>query len=167
LTPARHGTNSAPWLLSQLPAACTVVCPRGCQCDHGARSPRREWLPFIAPLRAAGPAPKKAPRKKRKLSAAGRANIIAALKKRWAMRRNEEAQAQAAVKGGPRRKASRSLRYKPSRCLTRSRATTATHRKRGAYSPMNHNSTHPNEMRHPGGGASLVTGRRSPAFADG
>jgi hypothetical protein len=41
------------------------------------------------------PAPKKPLRKKRRLSAAGRANIIAALKKRWAERRKEEEQAKA------------------------------------------------------------------------
>jgi hypothetical protein len=38
-----------------------------------------------------GPTPGKAPRKRRRLSAAGRANIVAALKKRWAARRKEEA----------------------------------------------------------------------------
>lgn len=43
------------------------------------------------------PTSKKAPRKKRKrkLSAAGRANIIAALKKRWAERRKEQERAKA------------------------------------------------------------------------
>ena len=44
---------------------------------------------------AGQPAPKKARRKKRRLSAAGRANIIAALKKRWAERRKAEEQAKA------------------------------------------------------------------------
>lgn len=52
---------------------------------------------------AGAPTPKKARRKKRRLSAEGRANIIAALKKRWAMRRKEEAQA--ASKAVPKRKA--------------------------------------------------------------
>jgi hypothetical protein len=48
--------------------------------------------------------PKKARRKKRRLSAQGRANIIAPLKKRWAMRRKEE-EARAAAKAASRRKA--------------------------------------------------------------
>ena len=56
----------------------------------------------IAELRRAigtGPAPenkpKQARKRKRTLSAEGRANIVAALKKRWANRHKEEAQAQA------------------------------------------------------------------------
>jgi len=67
----------------------------------------------IAELRqalGAGPTPqdkpKNLPRKrKRRLSAAGRANIIAALKKRWAERHKKEAEARAAAKHAPQRKA--------------------------------------------------------------
>src|ERR1035441_10659123 len=44
---------------------------------------------------AGEPAPKKAGRKKRRLSAEGRANIIAALKKRWAQKHKEAQQAKA------------------------------------------------------------------------
>jgi hypothetical protein len=53
----------------------------------------------------AGPTPRKVARKVRRLSAAGRAHIIAALKKRWAARREEQAQAQAPAKPATRRRA--------------------------------------------------------------
>jgi hypothetical protein len=43
------------------------------------------------------------------------------------------------------------LERKPSRCVTKSRATAATIRKRGAYNVMNNNSTYPNQMHHPHG----------------
>jgi hypothetical protein len=43
------------------------------------------------------------------------------------------------------------LEKKPSRCVTKSRATAATIRKRGAYNVTNNNSTYPNQMRHPHG----------------
>jgi len=53
---------------------------------------------------AAGePAPKKARRKKLRLSAEGRANIVAALKKRWAERRKAEQRANLARSGKPSR----------------------------------------------------------------
>lgn len=52
---------------------------------------------------AGEPAPKKARRKKRRLSAEGRANIIAALKKRWAEKHKEAEQAKA--KPAPKAKA--------------------------------------------------------------
>jgi hypothetical protein len=43
------------------------------------------------------------------------------------------------------------LAKKPSRCVTKSRATAAIRRKKGGYKVMNNNSTHPDQMRHPGG----------------
>jgi hypothetical protein len=56
---------------------------------------------------AASLKPRKAGPKRRRLSAAGRANIVAALMKRWAARRKEQShvQAQAAAKAATRRKA--------------------------------------------------------------
>jgi hypothetical protein len=61
----------------------------------GKMSDIRQRLGMAAEPDDGRPAPKKALRKKRRLSAAGRANIIAALKKRWAERRKEEEQAKA------------------------------------------------------------------------
>jgi len=66
----------------------------------------------IEVAKAPDPAPRKAARKKRRLSAAGKANIIAALKKRWAERRKQQAQ-DAAKSTGVRRKTGASRKSGP------------------------------------------------------
>lgn len=61
----------------------------------GKISDIRRQLGTAKEVGAGEPAPKKAGRKKRRLSAEGRANIIAALKKRWAEKHKEAEQAKA------------------------------------------------------------------------
>jgi hypothetical protein len=71
----------------------------------GKMSDLRRRLGMTAEAGNAQPSPKKAARKKRRLSAAGRANIVAALKKRWAKLHKQQEQARIAPKAAPKREA--------------------------------------------------------------
>jgi hypothetical protein len=64
---------------------------------------------------AGEPAPRKAGRKKRRLSAEGRANIIAALKKRWAEKHKEAEQAKAKPAKSAAKKASVKAKRTPAK----------------------------------------------------
>jgi len=85
----------------------------------------RRQLGVEAEAGDAQPVPKKAARKKRKLSAAGRANIIAAVKKRWAELHKQQEQARIAPKAAPKRKAKSAKANPPAKPAKRKAAVKA------------------------------------------
>jgi hypothetical protein len=97
LLPSRHNET----------AATSEAAPRRRKFSAAARkkmalAQKARWSKIKGESQSSAPAPAEAPKPKRKLSKEGRANIVAALKKRWAA--SKKAESSATESKAPRRR---------------------------------------------------------------